>query len=173
MPFANPEPPDEDAEPFVEVDPSGRFGRYSELLGSGAVKKVYKAFDQKEGRDVAWNQVRLRNFSADPSVISRLYSEIELLTTLKNDNIIVLFHFWKDSEHSTLNFITEECASGSLRDYRKKHRHVALRALKKWSRQILEGFDYLHSHEPCVIHRDLNCSNIFINGNVGKVPCFP
>ncbi|CAK9133376.1 unnamed protein product [Ilex paraguariensis] len=169
MLFANPEPPDEDNEPFVEVDPSGRFGRYSELLGSGAVKKVYKAFDQKEGRDVAWNQVRLRKFSADPSVISRLYSEIELLTTLKNDNIIVLFHFWKDSEHSTLNFITEECASGSLRDYRKKHRHVALRALKKWSRQILEGLEYLHTHDPCIIHRDLNCSNIFINGNIGKV----
>lgn len=160
---------DQEKEPFVEVDPKGRFGRYDELLGSGAVKKVYRAFDQEEGRDVAWNQVRLRNFSSDPSVIYRLHSEIELLKNLKNDYIIVLYDFWKDNEKNTLNFITEACASGNLRDYRKKHRHVSIKALKKWGRQILKGLDYLHTHDPCIIHRDLNCSNIFINGNIGKV----
>lgn len=159
----------DDGELFVEVDPTGRFGRYNDLLGSGAVKKVYGAFDQEEGREVAWNQVRLRAFSSDPSVIDRLYSEILLLKNLKNDNIIGLYYFWKDNEKNTMNFITEACASGNLREYRKKHRHVSLKALKKWCRQILKGLDYLHTHEPCVIHRDLNCSNIFINGNIGKV----
>ncbi|KAA8524819.1 hypothetical protein F0562_011242 [Nyssa sinensis] len=169
MPSASPDSHDQDREPFVEVDPSGRFGRYSDLLGSGAVKKVYRSFDQEEGRDVAWNQVRLRNFSDDPSVIKRLHSEIGLLQSLKNDHIIVLYSYWEDKERSTLNFITEACTSGSLRDFRKKHRHVSIKALKKWSRQILKGLEYLHTHEPCIIHRDLNCSNIFINGNIGKV----
>lgn len=169
MPSANPGSSDQDREPFVEVDPSGRFGRYSDMLGAGAVKKVYRGFDQEEGRDVAWNQVKLRNFTEDPSVLKRLLSEIELLQTLENENIIVLYSFWRDIENSTLNFITEACASGNLRDYRKKHRRVSLKALKNWSRQILRGLEYLHTHEPCIIHRDLNCSNIFINGNIGKV----
>lgn len=53
--------------------------------------------------------------------------------------------------------------------YRKKHKHVDLRALKKWSRQILEGLAYLHGHDPPVIHRDLKCDNIFVNGNQGEV----
>ncbi|GJV46927.1 probable serine/threonine-protein kinase WNK11 [Tanacetum coccineum] len=35
--------------------------------------------------------------------------------------------------------------------------------------QVLKGLDYLHTHDPCVIHRDLNCSNIYINVNTGKV----
>ncbi|MFS7984899.1 putative protein kinase WNK-NRBP family [Helianthus anomalus] len=132
---------DQDREPFVEVDPSGRFGRYSDLLGVGAVKKVYRG----------------------------LSSEVELLQTLENENIIGLYSFWRDVENNTLNFITKACASGNLRDYRKKHRHVSLKAMKNWSRQILRGLEYLQTHEPCIIHRDLNCSNIFINGNIGKM----
>ncbi|XP_068642889.1 probable serine/threonine-protein kinase WNK11 [Aristolochia californica] len=160
---------DKDGEPFVEVDPTGRYGRYGELLGAGAVKKVYRGFDQEEGIEVAWNQVKLRNFSDDRTVIDRLFSEVRLLRKLKHPNIIHLYNVWTDDEHNTLNFITEVCTSGNLREYRKKHRHVSVKALKKWSRQILKGLEYLHNHEPCIIHRDLNCSNVFINGNVGQV----
>ncbi|KAI5674726.1 hypothetical protein M9H77_15090 [Catharanthus roseus] len=160
---------DKDREPFVEVDPSGRYGRYSELLGSGAVKKVYRAFDQEEGIEVAWNQVKLKNFCEDQAMIDRLYSEVRLLRTLKNKNIIALYNVWRDEDRNILNFITEVCTSGNLREYRKKHRQVSIKALKKWSKQILKGLDYLHTHDPCVIHRDLNCSNIFINGNIGQV----
>ncbi|KAG5523444.1 hypothetical protein RHGRI_035305 [Rhododendron griersonianum] len=57
----------------------------------------------------------------------------------------------------------------NLRDYGKKHCHVSMKALRKWSRQTLKGLDYLHTHDPCIIYRDLNCNNIFINRNVGKV----
>ncbi|KAL0406983.1 UNVERIFIED_CONTAM: putative serine/threonine-protein kinase WNK11 [Sesamum latifolium] len=169
MPSMGSDMGDRDRELFVEVDPTGRYGRYSELLGSGAVKKVYRAFDQEEGIEVAWNQVKLRNFSDDETMINRLYSEVRLLGSLKNKNIIALYSVWRDEERNTLNFITEVCTSGNLREYRKKHRQVSMKALKKWSRQILRGLDYLHTHDPCVIHRDLNCSNIFINGNIGQV----
>lgn len=160
---------DGEKEAFAEVDPTGRYGRYGELLGSGAVKKVYRAFDQEEGIEVAWNQVKLRNIMDNETMINRLLSEVGLLRELKNNNIIALYSVWRDEKKQTLNFITEVCTSGNLREYRKKHRHVSTKALKKWSRQILKGLDYLHTHEPCIIHRDLNCSNVFINGNIGKV----
>ncbi|XP_065874611.1 probable serine/threonine-protein kinase WNK11 [Euphorbia lathyris] len=169
MPAARPNVSDKDGEPFVEVDPTGRFGRYDDLLGAGAVKKVYRAFDQEEGIEVAWNQVRLRNFGEDPILMNRLRSEVQLLRSLKNKYIIVCYSVWLDEEHSKLNFITEICTSGNLRNYRRKHRHVSLKALKKWSKQVLEGLVYLHTHDPCIIHRDLNCSNIFVNGNIGQV----
>jgi WNK lysine deficient protein kinase len=169
MPSVKPNPSDKDSEPFVETDPTGRYGRYNELLGSGACKKVYRAFDQEEGIEVAWNQVKLRNFSNDPAMIDRLYSEVRLLRSMTNKNIIALYNFWRDEDHNTLNFITEVCTSGNLREYRKKHKHVSVKALKKWSKQILEGLNYLHLHDPCIIHRDLNCSNVFVNGNTGQV----
>jgi WNK lysine deficient protein kinase len=101
--------------------------------------------------------------------MDRLCLEVCLLRTLENENIITSFSSWTDHKHKTLNFITKVCTSGNLREYRRKHLHVSIKALKKWFKQILRGLEYLHSHEPCIIHRDLNCSNVFINGNLGQV----
>lgn len=53
--------------------------------------------------------------------------------------------------------------------YRKKYKRVNIRAVKDWARQILEGLHYLHAHDPPVIHRDLKCDNIFVNGHLGQV----
>ncbi|KAF9610255.1 hypothetical protein IFM89_021579 [Coptis chinensis] len=170
MPCVKPNPSNKNVEPFVEIDPTGRYGRYSDLVGTGSMKDVYRAFDQEEGIEVAWNQVDLSRFSNDKNgVIHRLFAEVRLLRSLEHDSIITFYHVWMNNDHTFLNFITEVCTSGSLRDYRKKHKHVSVKALKKWSRQILRGLEYLHTHEPCVIHRDLKCANVFINGNSGQV----
>lgn len=53
--------------------------------------------------------------------------------------------------------------------YSRKHRKVDMKAIKGWARQILQGLSYLHSQKPPIIHRDLKCDNIFINGNHGEV----
>ncbi|KAF3489788.1 hypothetical protein F2Q69_00056153, partial [Brassica cretica] len=59
---------------FVEVDPSGRYGRYNEVLGKGSSKTVYRGFDEYEGIEVAWNQVKLYDFLQSPQELERLYS---------------------------------------------------------------------------------------------------
>ncbi|XVF11673.1 hypothetical protein REPUB_Repub08aG0047500 [Reevesia pubescens] len=159
---------DSDTE-FVEIDPTSRYGRYKEILGRGAFKKVYRAFDELEGIEVAWNQVKVTDLLRNSEDVERLYSEVHLLKTLKHKNIIKFYNSWVDTKNENINFITEIFTSGTLRQYRKKHKHVDLRALKKWSKQILEGLLYLHSHDPPVIHRDLKCDNIFVNGNQGEV----
>ncbi|KAK4781957.1 hypothetical protein SAY86_016059 [Trapa natans] len=159
------EPDDE----FVEIDPTSRYGRYKEVLGRGAFKKVYRAFDVLEGIEVAWNQVKVSDFLRNSEDLERLYSEVHLLKALKHKNIIKFYNSWIDTKQKNINFITEIFTSGTLRQYRKKHTHVDVRALKKWARQILEGLLYLHSHNPPIIHRDLKCDNIFVNGNQGEV----
>ncbi|KAL2935681.1 putative serine/threonine-protein kinase WNK2, partial [Bienertia sinuspersici] len=159
---------DSDAD-FVEVDPTSRYGRYKEVLGKGAFKKVYRAFDELEGIEVAWNQVKVSELLRNAEDLERLYSEVHLLKTLKHKNIIKFYNSWVDTKHEHINFITEIFTSGTLRQYRKKHKRVDLRALKKWSKQILEGLLYLHSHDPPIIHRDLKCDNIFVNGNHGEL----
>uniref|UniRef100_A0ACD5ZK88 Uncharacterized protein n=1 Tax=Avena sativa TaxID=4498 RepID=A0ACD5ZK88_AVESA len=157
-----------DAE-YVEVDPTRRYMRYSEVLGRGAFKTVYKAFDEAEGIEVAWNQVNIDEVMQSPDNLERLYSEVHLLKSLKHENVMKFYNYWVDDQKKTINVITELFTSGSLRHYRRKHPRVDLKAIKNWARQILHGLDYLHSHQPPVIHRDLKCDNIFVNGNHGEV----
>ncbi|KVH89978.1 Protein kinase, catalytic domain-containing protein [Cynara cardunculus var. scolymus] len=129
----------------------------------------YKGFDEVEGIEIAWNQVRLDDAMQSPEHLERVYSEVHLLRTLKHENIIKSYVSWVDDEKKTINMITELFTSGSLRQYRKKHKSVDLKAIKNWARQILRGLAYLHSHDPPIIHRDLKCDNIFVNGNHGEV----
>uniref|UniRef100_A0A2N9HLE2 non-specific serine/threonine protein kinase n=1 Tax=Fagus sylvatica TaxID=28930 RepID=A0A2N9HLE2_FAGSY len=159
----------EDQLGYVETDPSGRYGRFKEILGKGAVKTVYRAFDEVLGIEVAWNRVELKEVFNSPDVLQRLYSEVHLLKNLNHESIMRFYTSWVDINRRTFNFITEMFTSGTLREYRLKYQRVDIRAVKNWSRQILRGLAYLHGHDPPVIHRDLKCDNIFINGHLGQV----
>ncbi|KAI9093966.1 hypothetical protein K1719_026964 [Acacia pycnantha] len=161
--------PAELEEDFAEKDPTGRYTRYNEILGKGAFKTVYRAFDEVDGIEVAWNQVRINDLFHSAVNLEKLYSEVHILKSLKNENIMKFYHSWVDDENKTINMITELFMSGTLRQYRKKHKNVDLKAIKSWARQILQGLAYIHSQKPPIIHRDLKCDNIFVNGNHGEV----
>ncbi|KAL3536607.1 hypothetical protein ACH5RR_005068 [Cinchona calisaya] len=154
---------------YIEVDPSGRYGRFREILGKGAMKTVYRAFDEVAGMEVAWNQVKLNQVFRSPQELQRLYSEVHLLQNLDHHSIMRFHSYWVDVHRRTFNFITELFTSGTLREYRHKYKRVNIRAIKNWGHQILQGLAYLHSHDPPVIHRDLKCDNIFVNGHLGQV----
>ncbi|KAL3901151.1 MAG: hypothetical protein SGCHY_000812 [Lobulomycetales sp.] len=164
---------DSDAEEVVvEADPTGRFKRFAVSLGKGAFKEVFKAFDQEEGVEVAWNQMRLDTFTQRD--VQRILSEIQILESVRSENIINLFYSWvvRAKDGVTIEkiiFITELMTSGTLKNYlRKANGSVNRKSLIRWSRQILLGLEYLHCRDPPIIHRDLKCQNIFINGNSGQ-----
>jgi serine/threonine protein kinase len=89
--------------------------QYDEVLGRGAFKTVYRAFDEVEGIEVAWNQVKVQDVLQNPEDLERLYSEVHLLKTLKHKNIIKFYHSWVDTKTKNVNFITEIFTSGTLR----------------------------------------------------------
>ena len=43
---------------------------------------------------------------------------------------------------------------------RQRHKHLELKAVRKWARQILLGINYLHSKNPPIIHGDLRCDKV-------------
>ncbi len=155
-----------DGEPLI--DASGRYERSSELLGRGASKAVYKAFDLEEGVERAWNELIVDHLSVESA--EKIISEIQILTQLDNENIIKFYHSWvrPSGKYYDVFFITELMTSGTLKSYLQKTKGpIKLKVVKGWCRQILNALLYLHTMVPPIIHRDLKCDNIFINGNNG------
>ncbi|KAF9436771.1 hypothetical protein BGZ76_003044 [Entomortierella beljakovae] len=163
---------DSENEGPLETDPSSRYQRCDEILGEGAYKVVYKACNLEEGNEVAWNQLRIDNLSKREA--QKILSEIEILQSIRNEHIINFYSSWLTSSINggeRIVFITELMHSGTLKQYLKKTLKGALKpkVVKAWSRQILQGLCYLHARDPPIIHRDLKCDNIFINGNNGQL----
>ncbi|KAG2182790.1 hypothetical protein INT44_005770 [Umbelopsis vinacea] len=151
-----------DTEKVVEVSPNGRYTRLNTVLGKGAYKIVYKAIDRDEGYEIAWNVLQISR-----QEFKDLGHEIDILKSVRHPNIITFHDAWHND--SEFIFITELMTSGTLREYIRKLSLPNIKIIKRWSRQILKGLAYLHSHEPPIIHRDLKCDNIFINGAHGEV----
>lgn len=89
--------------------------QYDVVLGRGAFKTVFKAFDEAEGLEVAWNQVKVNDLANSPSERERLFAEIRVLKQLKHKNIMTFHDSWLDQKNLTVNFITELFTSGTLR----------------------------------------------------------
>ncbi|RKP15391.1 kinase-like domain-containing protein, partial [Piptocephalis cylindrospora] len=157
----------------VDSDPSNRYVRYAQRLGKGAYKSVYRAFDHEDGVEVAWNQLRVDHLS--DSDASKLRAEVAILASLSHPNIIRLKHAWNahnSAGHELVYFITELMTSGTLKRYIRQGGGTSSlrpRVLRLICRQVLSSLAYLHALNPPILHRDLKCENIFVNGNTGEV----
>ena len=78
---------------IVERSPGERYVRFSEKLGSGASKDVYRAYDTEEGIEVAWNVVYLAGVPKNER--NRIVNEVRLLERLHHQNIISFHGSWK------------------------------------------------------------------------------
>lgn len=159
----------QDQPQVVETSPKKRFVRFNQKLGSGSYKTVYLGFDNDTGREVAWNVITFKHMSKQER--KRIREEIDIAKSLDHNRIITFINAWINKQKEEVVFISERVTGGSLRTYiNRLGAPLKIKVVRDWSRQILEGLRYLHTHEPNpVIHRDLKCDNIFINGNVGEI----
>jgi WNK lysine deficient protein kinase len=138
-----------------------------ELIGKGSFKTVYKAYNEEDGLEVAWNEVTIGR--KEQAQREKITHEVQLLSQLHHPNIISFLDAWEDKERGIIVFITELMTSGTLRDFINNLSVCTVRRkiMKNFCIQILEGLKYLHDKN--IIHRDLKCDNIFLNGNKGEV----
>lgn len=89
--------------------------QHDHVLGRGAFKTVYRGFDEMEGLEVAWNQVKVNDLVQSSQDRERLFAEIRVLKQLKHKNIMSFYDSWLDQKNGTVNFVTELFTSGTLR----------------------------------------------------------
>ncbi|KAI5150678.1 WNK lysine deficient protein kinase [Enteropsectra breve] len=144
-----------------------RYRKLGEILGEGSYKTVSKAIDEEEGKEVAYNEVRVKKYEEEVHSSSSFSSEIALLKNINHPNIIKIIDYWFTEEDFV--FITELMTGGTLRDYIRKVGALNDKLIRKWGRQILEGIKYLHTQDPPIIHRDIKNENIFVNSSQGEI----
>lgn len=144
-------------------------GNYEELdiIGTGAYGTVYKARD-KAGNIVALKKVRVT--LTDDGVPMSTLREISLLKQLdssQHPNIVKLLevcHGQKlEKEGQLVIFLVFEHLEEDLSDLidRMSNTGIPKSKIQQFSRELLTGVDFLHSHR--IIHRDLKPSNVLIS----------
>eukprot|EP01138_Halocafeteria_seosinensis_P015817 gb/GECG01016142.1/.p1 GENE.gb/GECG01016142.1/~~gb/GECG01016142.1/.p1 ORF type:complete len:345 (+),score=47.46 gb/GECG01016142.1/:1-1035(+) len=155
---------DEEDQEFVEKSPKGNYGKYKRMIGKGAFKKVFKAQDLEHGNLLAWNEVNIAGYHQKER--KRILNEVALLKRLVHTNLINFFGAWINKEKEQIIFVTELMSSGTLKEFRSKY-PLSRRQIKEYCKEILDCLEYLHGQG--IIHRDLKCENIFVQGKSIKI----
>ena len=123
-------------------------------LGKGGMGEVFRAKDQKLGRDVAI-KVLPEEFAKDADRVARFQREAKLLASLNHPNIAAIYGL-EESEGS--NFLVLELVEGETLADRVKKGPIPVEESLKLALQIAEALEA--AHEKGVIHRDLKPANI-------------
>ena len=125
-------------------------------------REVFRAKDQKLGRDVAI-KVLPEEFAKDADRVARFQREAKLLASLNHPNIASIYGL---EESEGTHFLVLELIEGDTLADRIKGGPISVEESLKLAFQISEALEA--AHEKGVIHRDLKPSNIKVTPE-GKV----
>ena len=125
-------------------------------LGSGGMGEVYRARDNRLGREVAV-KVLPERFARDTAALDRFEREARSLAALSHPNILVLFDI--GNENGIVFSVTELLEGRTLRERLDEGPLDPAHALQV-SIGVSEGLSAAHSRG--IIHRDLKPENIFL-----------
>ena len=134
----------------------------TEKIGKGGMGEVFRAKDQKLGRDVAI-KVLPEEFARDADRVARFQREAKLLASLNHPNIAAIYGL---EESGGTNFLVLELVEGDTLADRIKAGPIPVEESLKLGLQIAEALEA--AHEKGVIHRDLKPANIKVTPE-GKV----
>lgn len=132
--------------------------RYSVIahLASGAVGELYRARDNRLGRDVAVKMLR-PEFAQDPERRERLRREAHLLAAIEHPNIAALHDL---EEADGVLFLILEYIVGTTLAERIAAGPIPIDEALGLSRQLAEALEAAHAQG--IVHRDLKPANILI-----------
>jgi serine/threonine protein kinase len=125
-----------------------------DLLGKGGMGEVYRARDQKLGRDIAL-KILPREMSGDPERIARFQREARLLASLQHPNVASIYGF---EDLPEARFLVMELVEGEDLAERMARGPIPVPEAIEIARQIALGLEA--AHEQNLVHRDLKPANV-------------
>jgi len=130
--------------------------RVLEKIGSGAMGDVFRARDERLGRDVALKLIRPAS-SDNPDHVRRFELEARAAAALNHPNIVAVYDVGSNEGSP---YIVCELLEGKTLRQRLGEGALSLRVAVDYSLQIVQGL--IAAHDRRIIHRDLKPENLFV-----------
>ncbi|MGI6238766.1 MAG: Stk1 family PASTA domain-containing Ser/Thr kinase [Christensenellales bacterium] len=140
-------------------------GRYivEEIVGTGGMAVVYRAWDNKKKRVVAIKVLR-PEYEGDSEFVRRFSREAEAASKMSHENIVNMYDVGIDGE--TRYIVMEYVEGATLKDMIREMGHLSPDAVVRMGIRILAAVD--HAHKNGIVHRDIKPQNILVDRE-GKV----
>ena len=136
-----------------------------EIIGKGAFGEV---------RVAKWRNIPVAcksNYekTTEDEDADELLLEVHILSKLRHPNLVMFLGYSVDYDRHKSYLLTElmPCSLYDVLENRKLS--LELPDVIDLSLGISNGLDYLHQHNPAIIHRDISAKNILLTGNTAKI----
>jgi len=136
--------------------------RVLEKIGSGAMGEVFRARDERLGRDVALKLIRPAS-SDNPDHLRRFELEARAAAALNHPNIVAVYDVGFNQGSP---YIVCELLEGKTLRKRLAEGALPVPLAVDYSLQIVQGLIVAHDHR--IVHRDLKPENLFVTSD-GRV----
>ncbi len=136
-----------------------QLGRYQirEIIGEGAMARVYKAYDPKIDRTLAIKALK-SHLLADDEYRARFLREAKGAGILSHPNIVTVFDVGEEDRQP---YIAMEWVDGrTLADLLKEGKTFTPREIVEIGIQLARALDY--AHKKGIVHRDVKPGNIML-----------
>lgn len=144
--------------------PSGtRLGHFEIIqpLGAGGMGEVYRARDERLGREVAI-KILPSELACNEQALLRFQREARSIAALSHPNILALYELDHD-ETSGLFFFASELLQGETLGMRLRQGAIGWKKAAEIAASIADGLSAAHAKG--IIHRDLKPDNLFITSD--------
>jgi len=129
-----------------------------ERLGAGGMGAVYRARDERLGRDVALKLLPAEIF-ADPDARARLLKEARLASALNHPNVCTIY---EAGDADGQAYLAMELVRGRPLGAMIPRDGLPTQSVLDYGAQIADALE--HAHAEGVVHRDLKAANVVVTG---------